>query len=175
MARKKAKKNVNNINIENLNEEDIIFDESLGTFEYYKATKASGEAEFVESYEYKSDYRNLNSESFLGMLLDSNGYIDKAYACGILHSGQVDEKVFCLEADSEAYSTNSTTINNELQTYYDLGCSTGSMYGGTTNCYKSDRYNPDYSVFADGSGTVTVTSVDGTADASPGEIRYIKN
>ena len=47
------------------------------------ASGANGTNNKLTSNEYKTDYKKLNSNYFLGHVIDSNGYILSSYACGI--------------------------------------------------------------------------------------------
>ncbi len=123
--------------------------------------------------QYKKDYREVISESnkpyFLGLVLDKNKRIKKAYACGIIH-----DTPFCLEGSkSDEYGGNLETrlktynINKQflLSTYVsDDECDISSN-GNDIDCYS---FNGEIDAYAyDDGGVGTYSSLTkGSCDIS---------
>lgn len=123
--------------------------------------------------QYKNDYREVISESnkeyFLGLVLDENKRIKKAYACGILH-----DTPFCLEGSkSDEYGGN---LENRLKTYNinkqillstyvnDDECEINSN-GKDVDCFSFDRVIDAYAYDDGGVGTYSSLSK-GSCDIS---------
>ena len=60
-----------------------VYRKSTTTKSNSKASWANGTNNVLSSSEYTTDYTTLNSNYFLGHVIDSNGYILSSYACGI--------------------------------------------------------------------------------------------
>ena len=90
---------------------------------------------------YTYDYTSLKDADgkqrlyFLGHELDSNGRIERGYACGILNYGKDNEKVFCLKGGTIEEEASSVIANNSYVLYKTYNSCT--QFSGEKHCYGS--------------------------------------
>lgn len=128
------------------------------------ASRADGTNNKLTSSEYTTDYTTLNSNYFLGHVIDSNGYILSSYVCGINNG-----LLFCFRGvDSDQtsltykpfYYENVSWVNKAFP-----GCN-ATTSGPSVACYGEVEAH----VYSDGSDSVDVGSsfcrvfTDGTSD-----------
>lgn len=101
----------------------------------------------LDENEYVKDYTNLNKNYFLGLKLDKNSKIEKAYVCGII-TKETEKIPFCIEGTTDGTSNekNIELLTEILGEYNDetmMGC---SIYEGDCSCeatgvsLSSDKY-----------------------------------
>ena len=136
------KKKIEDINTKATNLLTIYKDEICPGCVYRKSTTkkynsnssgADGTNNKLTSDEYTTDYTTLNSNYFLGHVIDSNGYILSSYACGINNG-----TFFCLRGvdsgqSSLTYKPFYQEAVNRMKKAFP-GCN-ATAYGSDADCY----------------------------------------